>query len=136
MVYYTAFVTGTISPNKELHLGDKFILEYSENGVWKKMCAGKGEEGRIIDEYAAFDIPFIEVNPNGYSSGDKLKLRITNVSRPYDVDWYFDGGKLTLAQLTLSQGNVTLTSGIHRIKAEVKYSDGTKEILVQEIKVK
>ena len=64
-----------------------------------------------------------------YTVGEELALTIAeSKDQPTSVVWYFDNKEQT--------GNkITLTKGEHTIKALLKFSDGSQEIIVQEILV-
>lgn len=64
-----------------------------------------------------------------YTSGETFTFALTEGTLvPVSVVWYFDGA-------VQSGSSVTLTSGEHVIKALLTHEDGSKETVVQEIKV-
>src|SRR5574344_272288 len=65
-----------------------------------------------------------------YTVGEELALTLAeSKDKPESIVWYFDNAEQ-------KGGNkITLTKGEHVIKAVLKYSDGSQEIIVQEIQV-
>ncbi len=66
-----------------------------------------------------------------YKVGDKFQLRlIEGNNKPTSIKWFFNNESKTDGSM------INLTAGSHIVKAEITYSNGNKETLFQEIKVK
>jgi M6 family metalloprotease-like protein len=70
-------------------------------------------------------------NGNAYSLGSVLPLSLAGSSgeTPASVEWLFDGAPVSGTSVTLS------TSGLHRLKAVLKYEDGSTEEIEQAVMV-
>ncbi|MBO4571522.1 MAG: C10 family peptidase [Bacteroidales bacterium] len=114
-------------------VGDKLMLFYSRDmSEWNPLYAVENET--VADCIPACDLPFIDVKADcTYENGEPLLLRIVNTrQRPDSVNWLFDGNAVTPD--TGGNFRVILTSGSHRIEAEVTTGEETIK-LVQEIQV-
>ena len=114
-------------------VGDKLMLFHSlDMNQWNPLYAL--ESGSTPDCIPAYDIPFIEVSADcTYEAGEPLFLRIINTrENPGTVRWLFDGVEVPVDK----NGNykVNLTSGKHRIEAEVTTKEEILK-LVQDIYV-
>lgn len=112
-----------------LQLGDKIVLcRIGEDGSLVKVPLDGSCTG--VDEYAVFDIPFIDVNADAtYEAGGLLPLKIINYNKiPTSFKWYVDG-------MYHDDEDLILTTGKHVLKCVAAFSDRT-ETIVQEITVR
>lgn len=80
-------------------------------------------------EFEGLGINLIVSPKNIYSAGESFTFALTkSIKEIAETQWYFDNN-------LQSEESIVLTSGEHTIKAVVTYSDGSSDILVQEIMV-
>ena len=80
-------------------------------------------------EFEGLGINLIVSPKNIYSAGENFTFALTkSIKEITETQWYFDNN-------LQSEESIVLTSGEHTIKAVVTYSDGSSDILVQEIMV-
>lgn len=118
----------------DVELGDQFRYMYMTTGDWKPVetnyewynYSSKGSFVTVSDAVAVYDFPQIKVDPDGYSAGDVLDLRLVNCKYIPTIVWYFDG-----VEVENGINYVLLTSGKHTVKAvatfyKEKISSGSK----------
>lgn len=121
--------------NGDIKFGDYIALWYTDvNGNWLRMPGWNIKDNLepdytsfCVDRLGAYDIAFINY-PADLKVGNVLYFDLIPGQRLIsDVTWYYDNVKN-------DKGHITVSSGSHTIKAEIKYRDGGTETIQTVIK--
>lgn len=108
---------------------DGIVLAYQWNGEWYVVGSTYAYGGNPIARCGVLDVPVIVVRDN-IRPGENLYFNL-NPGREAisSVSWYYDGKEQ-------NYGYVTASTGVHTIKAVVKYNSGNKDTLYRQIEIK
>lgn len=108
---------------------DGIVLAYQWNGEWYVVGSTDAYGGTPIARCGVLDVPVIVVRDN-IRPGENLYFNL-NPGREAisSVSWYYDGKEQYY-------GYVTASTGVHTVKAVVKYNSGNKDILYRQIEIK
>lgn len=108
---------------------DGIVLAYQWNGEWYVVGSTTAYGGNPIARCGVLDVPVIVIRDN-IRPGENLYFNLNPGREAVNsVSWYYD-------DRVLNYGYVTASTGIHTIKAVVRYSSGNSDTLYRQIEVK
>ncbi|MBQ0078241.1 MAG: C10 family peptidase [Bacteroidales bacterium] len=108
---------------------DGIVLAYQWNGEWYVVGSTTAYGGNPIARCGVLDVPVIVIRDN-IRPGENLYFNLNPGREAVNsVSWYYD-------DRVLNYGYVTASTGIHAIKAVVRYSSGNSDTLYRQIEVK